>query len=173
MPPQMGTQKSFLPWSPPFFFASFQGPAFPLGQTGETISSLVSEAGRTHAYTYPSRATVEPSARMPQRKTTASLLMLITSHCHPRMCYFGKGPLPNRDKNRKSTGMKRALIDGPQENIKGPTEIRNQAYEEMPICALLWFFSKMFQHLRCWIEKAVGSVGLKKKKKPVKMMCSS
>lgn len=169
MPPQMGTQKSFLPWLPPFFFASFQGPAFPLGQTGETISSLVSESGGTHAYAYPSRAIVEPSARMPQRKA-AHVNHLSLS---PLNVLFWERPPPQQREEWKSTGVKRALIEGPQESIKGPTEIRNQACEEMPICALLWFFSKMFQHLRCWKEKTVGSVGLKKKKKTVKMMCLS
>lgn len=79
----------------------------------------------------------------------------------PKCVVLGKVSHPIRNKSGKSVGMERALIEGPQESIKGPAKIRNQELEEMPVYLLVWyFFSKKFQHPRCWIEKKVGSVVL-------------
>ena len=55
------------------------------------------------------------------------------------MCYFGESFPPSeiRVGPEINVGMERALIEGPQESIKGPAKIRNQELEEMPVYLLV------------------------------------
>lgn len=60
----------------------------------------------------------------------------------PEYVILGKVSLPPiRDKDGENVGMERAIIEGPQESIKGPAEIRNQELEKCQCVCLCDIFS--------------------------------